>query len=179
MNLGVIDEENYSEQGAPSFAQTKAKTNFVRFLSDFQNLNRQLKRKPYPMPKISEMLLNLEGFKYASSLDLNMGYYHIRISKQASNLCIITLPWRKYRYKQVPVGVSNSPDIFQEKMNEMLRGFGFIGAYIYDLLIIKKIDWSDHLEKLEITLQKIKYSGLKCNIEKLSFGQPEMEYLGF
>ena len=29
------------------------------------------------MPKINEMLLKLEGFKYAKSLDLNMGYYYI------------------------------------------------------------------------------------------------------
>ena len=63
MRLGVIEEENDSEWGASSFAQPKAKTNSVRFLSDFRKLNRQSKRKPYPMPKIREMLLNLEGFK--------------------------------------------------------------------------------------------------------------------
>ena len=66
VNLEVLEEENGSKWGAPSFAQPKAKTNRVRFLSDFRNLNRQLKSKPYPMPKIREMLLNLEGFKYAS-----------------------------------------------------------------------------------------------------------------
>ena len=59
VRLGVLEEANESELGAPSFAQPKAKTNRVRFLSDFWNLNRQLNRKPYPMPKISEMLLNL------------------------------------------------------------------------------------------------------------------------
>ena len=69
VNLGVIEEENESEWGAPSFAQPKAKMNRVRLLSDFHNLNRQLKRKPYPMPKICEMLLNIEGFKYTLSLD--------------------------------------------------------------------------------------------------------------
>ena len=30
------------------------------------------------MPKINEMLLKIEGFKYAMSINLNMGYYHIR-----------------------------------------------------------------------------------------------------
>ena len=68
IKLGVPEEENDSEWGAPSFAQPKAKTNHFRFLSDFRHLNRQLKRKPYPMPKIREMLLNLEGFQYATSL---------------------------------------------------------------------------------------------------------------
>ena len=75
------------------------------------------------MPKIHEMLLNLEGFQYATSLDLNMGYYHVCLSDQAINLCTIILPWGNYRYKRLSIGVSNSPEIFQEKMNEMFRGF--------------------------------------------------------
>ena len=61
------------------------------------------------MPKIREMLLNIEGFKYALSLYLNMGYYHIRLSEQDSNICTIILPWVKYRYKRLPMGDSNSP----------------------------------------------------------------------
>ena len=50
-----------------------AKTNQLRFLIDFWNLNKQLKRNPHLIPKISEVLLNLEGFQYATSLDLKMG----------------------------------------------------------------------------------------------------------
>ena len=108
-----------------------------------------------------------------------MGYFHIRVSKQDSNLCTIILTWRKYRYKCLPMGVSNSPEIFQEKINEMFRGFEFIQGYIDDFLIITKGDWSYHLEKLELTLQKIKDNGLNCNIKNSFFGQTEMEYLGF
>ena len=37
----------------------------------------------------------------------------------------------------------------------------------------------DHVQKLELTLNKLKGKGLKCNIEKSFFGQTEMEYLGF
>ena len=33
------------------------------------------------MPKINDMLLKLDGLQYATSLDLNMGYYHIQVSK--------------------------------------------------------------------------------------------------
>ena len=107
------------------------------------------------------MLLNLEGFKYATSLDLNMGYNHICLREHSINLCTIILPWVKYRYKHLPTGVSNSPDIFQDKMNEMFHGFEFIQAYINDLLIITKGDWYNHLENLELTLQKLKYNRLK------------------
>ena len=111
--LGVIKVANYKKLGAPSFAQPKPKSNRVRFLSEFSNLNEQLKRKSYPMPKINELLLKLEGFQYATSLNLNMGYYHICPSKKTSNLCTTILPWRKYFYKRILIGVANSPDIFQ------------------------------------------------------------------
>ena len=69
------------------------------------------------------MLLKLEGFKYATSRDLDMGYYLIRLSKNSSDLCTIILLWEKYRYKRLPMGVANLPDIFQHKMNDLFHGF--------------------------------------------------------
>ena len=77
------------------------------------------------------------------------------------------------------MGICNSPGIFQEKMNEMFCGFKFIRAYIDDLLIITKVHWYYHLNKLERVLQNLKYNELKCNIEKSFFGQTQIEYLGF
>ena len=71
--LGILERANDSEWGAPSSSQPKPKANNVRFIDGFRNLNKQLKQIPYPMPKINEMLLNLEGFQYSKSLDLNMG----------------------------------------------------------------------------------------------------------
>ena len=49
--------------------------------------------KPYPMPKINEMLLKLGVFQYDTSLDLKTVYYHNQISKNARNLCTVILPW--------------------------------------------------------------------------------------
>ena len=43
------------------------------------------------MPFKNELLLKLEGFEYATSLDLSTGYYHIRLIKHASNLCKIVI----------------------------------------------------------------------------------------
>ena len=125
------------------------------------------------------MLLKLEGFQYHTSLDLNIGYYHIRLSKNASNLCTIIIPWGKYRYKRLQMGVANLPENFQHKMNDLFHGFYFIRAYIYDILILTKGDWIDHVHKLDSTLNELKGKGIKCNIEKSFFGKTEMEYLGF
>jgi hypothetical protein len=77
----------------------------------------------------------LEGFLLATSLDLNMGYYHIKLSPSASKLCIVIFPWGKYEYLCLPMGLCNSPDIFQEK-KDLMSGLEFAQAYIDDLLII-------------------------------------------
>ena len=68
---GVLKNVNRSEWAAPSFIIPK-KDGTVRFINNFQELNKRIRRKPYPIPNIQDMLLNLEGFQYATSLDLNM-----------------------------------------------------------------------------------------------------------
>ena len=61
--------------------------------------------------------MKLEGSKYATSLDLTMGCYHITLCPIHPKLCTIVLPWGKFEYQRLPMGLCNSPDIFQEKMN--------------------------------------------------------------
>ena len=46
-------------------------------------------------------------------------------------------------------------------------------------LYLKKRYWTDHVQKLELTLNKLKAKGLKCNIKKYFSEQTEMKYLGF
>ena len=75
------------------------------------------------MPNINEMLLKLEGFQCAVSIDLDMGYYHIKLSENTSNLGMIITPWEKYRYKRLPMGIDNYSDILQQKMNYLFHGF--------------------------------------------------------
>eukprot|EP00957_Ditylum_brightwellii_P066724 5063091-Ditylum_brightwellii.AAC.1 len=62
----------------------------------------------------------MEGFTYATSLDLNEGYYHIKILPKCSVLCTIVLHLGKYEYLKLPMGLCNSPDIFHEIMSKML-----------------------------------------------------------
>ena len=80
------------------------------------------------MPNINKMLLKSDRSRYATSLDLNMGYYHIQISEDASNFCKIILPWIKYHYKHLPIGGRNSPDMFQQKMKDFFQEFEFLRA---------------------------------------------------
>ena len=97
------------------------------------------------------MLLKLECFQYAMPLNLNMGNYHIRLSKNTSNLCMIIITWGKYCYKLIPKGIKNSPDIFQQEMNDLFHEFEYIRAYIDEILILIKGYWIDHVHILGLT----------------------------
>jgi hypothetical protein len=86
-------------------------------LSIFWEVNRRLIRPPFPIPKISKVLQEIEGFSFATALDLNMGY-------DASKICTIIFPWGEYSYKGLPMSIPGSPDIFQGKMSELMEFLG-------------------------------------------------------
>jgi len=65
-----------------------------------------------------------------------MGYYHVELLPNRKELCTIVLPWGKYEYQQLPMGLSNSTNIFQEKISELFSGFEYVHAYIGNLLIL-------------------------------------------
>ena len=178
VEIGVLKRVNNSEWAAPTFIIPK-KNKTVRFISDFRELNKRIKRKPFPIPKIQDLLLKLEGFKYATSLDLNMGYYHIKLCPFSRKLCTIVLPWGKYEYQKLPMGLCNSPDIFQEKMNDLFAGLDYVRAYIDDLLIISNGTFEDHLQKISKALKILQKAGFKINAEKSFFAKGELDYLGF
>ena len=109
-DIGVLTSKcNDSEWAAPTFILPK-KTGDVEVLTDFRILNKYIRRKPYPLPKISDLLQNLEGFTWATALDLSMGYYHIVLDKESSYLCTTTiLPWGKYCYCRLLMGLNGNP----------------------------------------------------------------------
>ena len=50
------------------------------------------------------------------------------------------------------MGLCNSPDIFQEKMNELFYGLDYVRTYIDDLLIISNKSLEDHIKKIDKVL---------------------------
>ena len=177
-DLGVLKWQDDSEWASPTFIIPK-KDNTVRVVSDFREINKRIVRKPFPIPKISTVLQELEGFTYATALDLNMGYYTIRLDPDASKICTIILPWGKYSYLRLPMGVACSPDIFQAKMSELMGTLEFVRTYIDDLLCITKGSLDDHLNKLKRVFIRLRDAGLKVNARKSSFCATETEYLGY
>ena len=178
VSLGVLRQDSDSEWASPTFIIAK-KQGTVRVLTDFRKLNKKLVRKPFPIPKISDIMQKLQGFQYATALDLNMGYYHIRLDPDSQKLCTIIFPWGKYQYLRLPLGVSVSADIFQERMSGLMQGLEFARTYIDDLLCLSNSTFEDHLDKLEQILKRLKEAGLKVNAAKCTWATAQIEYLGY
>ncbi len=149
----------------------------VRTISDFREPNKRILRKPYPIPKISTMLQELEGFTYATALDLNMGYYTIRLDPTASEMCTIIFPWEKYSYKRLPMRFGGSANIFLTQIKDLMAALEFVQAYMDDLLIIMRRTLDKHLQRMETVLTRLCDAGLKVNEAKSLFCAHEIEYL--
>ena len=176
---GVLEKDSDTEWAAPTFIIPK-KEGTVRLVTDFRQLNKALKRKPFPIPNIQDILQKIGGFTYATALDLNMGYYNIRLDPYSASLCTLILPWGKYKYNRLPMGIKNSPDIFQQKISDLMEGLeDFIRAYLDDILIITKGTFSDHLEKVAEVLKRLQAAGLQVNLPKSKIAVQELEYLGY
>ncbi len=127
--------------------------------------------------KISTVLQELEGFTFATALDLNIGYYNIRLDTDASRICTIigdgtSTPIRDYR------GVCRFSRHIPREMSKIMLDLDFVTTYLDDLLIIAKSSLSDHLDKLK-GLTRSREAGLKANADKSKFCANEMEYLGY
>jgi len=77
------------------------------------------------------------------------------------------------------MGLCNSPDIFQEKMSELMDGLAFVWTYIDDLLSLTKGSFSGHLKKVELVLQRLQKAGLKVNATTSFFAHSQLEHLGY
>jgi hypothetical protein len=51
------------------------------------------------------MIRSIEGFTFASALDLNMGYYHIKLDADDQKLFTIVFSCGKYKCKRLPMGI--------------------------------------------------------------------------
>ncbi|GFH61170.1 hypothetical protein CTEN210_17646 [Chaetoceros tenuissimus] len=105
-----------------------------------------------------------------------MGYYHIKLSLDASKKCTIVTPWGKYRYTRLPMGISVAADIFQNNICNLL---GYVRAYIDDVLVLTKGSFEDHLEKLDEVFRRLQEAGLKCKMQKSEFAKKKLYYLGY
>jgi hypothetical protein len=88
------------------------------------------------------MIRSMEGFTFASALDLNMGYYHIKLDAEcwyskAMYHCI-PMAHGKIKIKMLTHGYQDclDPDVFQNVMSKLVQDMEYVKTYLDDLLIL-------------------------------------------
>ena len=119
----------------------------------------------------------MEGFQFAIALDLKMEYYTIQLSLKSKDLTTIVTEFGIFRYNVLPMGLCISGEIFQAKVNELLRDIKGLYAYINDILLTTKGSFEEHLQQLRTCFQRFRNVGLKVNVGKSSFGSKGIPYL--
>ena len=77
------------------------------------------------------------------------------------------------------MGLSISADVFQNQMMKLFEGLDYVLVYIDDVLIVPKGDFKDHLEKVDVVLNRMKKIGMQLEPKKSHFGAKSVEYLGY
>ena len=103
------------------------------------------------------------------------------MNKKAQRILSTVLPWGRYSYKRLSMGLASAPDIFSNIMTNLFSDLDYVLVYLDDILIIQREGESeeDHLNKIDVVLSRLQEKDFIANLRKSFFMQKEIEYLGY
>lgn len=70
----------------------------IRICMDPTELNKNIKRRHYPLKTVEEIAARISGANYFTKLDCNKGFWQIPVTEKTSKYLVIATPWGRYRY---------------------------------------------------------------------------------
>jgi hypothetical protein len=89
----------------------------------------------------------------------------------------VITPFGTFEYLRIPFGLRNTGQTFQRLMDSVLAGLQFCFVYMDDVLVASTSP-EQHVAHLREVFCRLQQHGLVLNIQKCSFGQAELDYLG-
>ena len=176
VTIGVLKKQGRATWIAGTFIIPK-KDGRVQWISDFRALNKAIVRRNYPIPKIQDILSHRSGYKFLTKLDLSMQYYTFELDEASKDLCTIATPSGLYRYARLPMGVSTSPDMAQEIMEQVLSSLKDAEVYLDDIAAFSS-QFESHISLLEKILQRLQDNGFSVSPLKCEWAVQETDFLG-
>ena len=110
----VIIEVNYYTEWINSVVPEQKPDGHIRLYIDTRNLNMAIKRNPYYMRTLDNILPQLSKAKVISMGDTTSGYWHIPLNLASSLLITFSTPYGK------SFGLKIALNIFQERLDRVL-----------------------------------------------------------
>ena len=168
-----------SPAGAPIFF-VKKKDGSLRLVVDYRGLNKVTIRNRYALPLISNLLERLSGAKYFTKLDLRGAYNLVRIRPGDEWKTAFRTRYGHFEYTVMPFGLTNAPAIFQHMANDIFRDFLDVFTIVYlDDILIYSTTQEEHDRHVRQVLQRLRKYGLFAKLEKCTFDQRHVEFLGY
>jgi hypothetical protein len=112
---GLI-EESQSPWSSP-IVLVRKKDGTVRFCVDYIRLNAVTHKYAHPLPRIDECLDKLGGANIFSTMDLTSGYFQVELDEIDREKTAFTTWIGLFQFSVLPMGLTNSPAIYQRLMN--------------------------------------------------------------
>ena len=151
----------------------------LRMCIDYRGLNKLTRKNSDPMPRVDDLLDQLQGARLFSAIDLMQGYYQIRIKPEDCEKTAFRTPQGLYEFKVLPFGLANAPAVFRTLMNKIFsQQIGkSVLVYLDDILVYSKTP-EDHLKHLREVFRILKTQKFFCRVHKCNFNDTEIKYLG-
>ena len=159
---------------------TKKKDSGLRLCVDYQGLNAIILKNRHLLPLIQTLLDLIVSSWFFTKLDIIAAYNSLRIQKGDEWKTVFRCRYGHFEYKVVLFGLVNAPAAFQAYINLALREYinVFVLAYLDDILIFSKKK-EDHVQHIQLVLEKLREYCLFVKLSKCVFSAEEMEFLGF
>ena len=174
----ILSKVEDSPWGTPLVPVEKDGGVSIRICGDYKStLNKCISTKQYPLPTLEECFNSIQGGQKFSKIDIKKAYNNMLIREEDRVLTTLNTHKGLYQWNRLPFGISSASAIFQSVMDDTLKGVPMTCCRIDDILVSGKDD-ADHLINLNNVITRLERRGFKCKIEKTSFMQNEVIYLG-
>ena len=116
LEQGVI-KPSCSPCGSPIVMVPK-KDGGWRMCVDYRALNKISVKNRYPLPRIEDLIDQLQPAKFFSKLDLKSGYHQVRVTEEDTWKTAFKTKQGLYEWMVMPFGLCNAPATFMRLMNE-------------------------------------------------------------
>jgi hypothetical protein len=146
---------------------------------DYRDLNKITVKTQYPLPRIDNLLDQLNNVVYFTKLDLCNGYHQIRVAEQDAWKTTFKTKQGLFEWLVMSFGICNAPTTFMHVMNDVFRPFldDFVIVYLYDILFFSGT-WDEHVRHVKKVLDTFQRETLYVKMSKCEFGKTTLVYLG-